>query len=785
LARFAFACIALFGILLTGCGGGGGGGAGTAAPPLPTISVQPAGLAVYETQSATFTVTASGSGTLAYQWRKNGTDISGANAESYTTPAVALADNNAAFTVAVTDAGGTAVSAAAVLSVRPAAPTITTAPTPQSVVAGQSATFTVTADGLPTLSLSYQWRKNGQNITGATASSFTTPATLSDNGGQYSVVVTNGAGSATSTTAILTVQAASVGHLVISEVSSCYYYNIDCWLEIHNPTASSVNLGAYQLKSTSVDATNGISNITTFSLPGIAVPADGYVVISGNTRNAVQRGTQIIRLRSGNEVPFWTGSGFMELLSGGATVDFVRFGTSAQTPTTASEWSGASASALPSGPNEYGKSLVRIYPRSADTDTDTATDWSSGNWSTPAGRNDVPASAVDVDGDGIPDSAETAGGTFSGIDLYAMGARSGQRDIFIEVDRMNSTDPGVIPRLESLQKVVAAFAARGMAVHFDAGSAFSAGFSLASFNLGQGSPLVPLEPCVTFNQTTCTLNTSDRRSLYDWKDEYMDLRRRAVFHYLLFGNSQNPDGSNGSSGLAELPGNDLIVSMGGWGFATTPEWILNALINMQASTLMHELGHNLGLRHGGNEDNNYKPNYWSIMNYLYQLNGLDATPAGATAYERWRKERGDGTPGLCDLANSACDAPSQFIMDYSDGSGSALNEASLLEAANVGRGSTGGAYADWDLNDSLTPTAQIKDLDGDLAQSTLYDHDDWGNLILPFARSYAANSGVSSMATVSAPVAAPVANPVTDDRQPVATEIRPSDRFFEELHRAR
>jgi hypothetical protein len=124
-------------------------------------------------------------------------------------------------------------------------------------------------------------------------------------------------------------------------------------------------------------------------------------------------------------------------------------------------------------------------------------------------------------------------------------------------------------------------------------------------------------------------------------------------------------------------------------------------------------------------------------------------------------------------------------MDYSDGSGSALNEASLLEAANVGRGSTGGAYADWDLNDSLTPTAQIKDLDGDLAQSTLYDHDDWGNLILPFARSYAANSGVSSMATVSAPVAAPVANPVTDDRQPVATEIRPSDRFFEELHRAR
>ena len=42
----------------------------------------------------------------------------------------------------------------------------------------------------------------------------------------------------------------------------------------------------------------------------------------------------------------------------------------------------------------------------------------------------------------------------------------------------------------------------------------------------------------------------------------------------------------------------------------------------QAGTFMHELGHNLGLRHGGGDDVNYKPNFLSIMNYFFQMNGL-------------------------------------------------------------------------------------------------------------------------------------------------------------------
>ena len=83
------------------------------------------------------------------------------------------------------------------------APSIGLQPANATVAVGETATFTVTANGLPPLT--YQWRKNGADIAGATAASYNTPiATLAENGAQYRCVVT-GAGSATSNAAVLTV----------------------------------------------------------------------------------------------------------------------------------------------------------------------------------------------------------------------------------------------------------------------------------------------------------------------------------------------------------------------------------------------------------------------------------------------------------------------------------------------------------------------------------------------------------------------------------------------------
>src|SRR5439155_13602295 len=87
-----------------------------------------------------------------------------------------------------------------------AAPTISTQPGNQTVVAGQSATFAVTAGG--TAPMSYQWQKNGASIAGATSASYTTPATTTtDSGSTFRVVVSNAPGTIASTAATLTVAA--------------------------------------------------------------------------------------------------------------------------------------------------------------------------------------------------------------------------------------------------------------------------------------------------------------------------------------------------------------------------------------------------------------------------------------------------------------------------------------------------------------------------------------------------------------------------------------------------
>lgn len=157
-------------------------------------------------QTATFSVSASGTAPLSYQWRKNTTNISGATAASYTTPATTAPDNGAKFDVVVSNGAGSATSNQAILTVNaaPVAPTITTQPANQTVTAGQTATFSVVASG--TAPLTYQWQKNGSAISGATATSYTTPVTTTaDSGELFRVVVSNSVGSVTSNSATLTV----------------------------------------------------------------------------------------------------------------------------------------------------------------------------------------------------------------------------------------------------------------------------------------------------------------------------------------------------------------------------------------------------------------------------------------------------------------------------------------------------------------------------------------------------------------------------------------------------
>jgi hypothetical protein len=197
-------------LLLGACGSSDNGDSSGNAPQAPKITVQPTAQSVSVGKTATFSVTATGTAPLAYQWQRSGTAITGATASSYTTPAAASTDNGATFEVTVTNSVGSITSNAATLTVSAAAvaPAIVTQPASQSVTVGQTATFSVAATG--TAPLTYQWLKNGTAIAGATALSYTTPAAAStDNGATFKVTITNSVSMITSAAATLTVTAAA------------------------------------------------------------------------------------------------------------------------------------------------------------------------------------------------------------------------------------------------------------------------------------------------------------------------------------------------------------------------------------------------------------------------------------------------------------------------------------------------------------------------------------------------------------------------------------------------
>jgi hypothetical protein len=192
-------------LALCGCAGTANFSSSTKAMA-PTFASQPSNQTVTVRQTAVFSVMATGTAPLTYQWQKNNANISGAMGASYTTPATASGDNGATFRVVVTNSAGSATSNSATLTVTasPVGPSITTQPANQIVNAGQTAIFSVVAAG--TSPLTYQWQKNSSNISGATSASYTTPATMSgDNGATFRVIVTNPVTNITSNSATLTV----------------------------------------------------------------------------------------------------------------------------------------------------------------------------------------------------------------------------------------------------------------------------------------------------------------------------------------------------------------------------------------------------------------------------------------------------------------------------------------------------------------------------------------------------------------------------------------------------
>ena len=341
----------------------------------------------------------------------------------------------------------------------------------------------------------------------------------------------------------------------------------------------------------------------------------------------------------------------------------------------------------------------------------------------------------DTDGDGLLDGWELNGYDPNGdgnpeVNLPAMGANPLHKDLFVEADYMNDSSgyDFALPAKAQLDDLVNSFAnapvsnpdgTTGIHLHIDTGGAANgvAPGTIGAYNLGGGN-VVPFQTNLGVAGSNCTN--------YDWsqfqslKNSYFNPYRIPIFHYMIFAYDLGPTCGSVSGISRNSPvdsvfikgATDFIVSLGEW----DDEGVNHGSLTEREGTFMHELGHNLGLRHGGNDNINYKPNYLSVMNYFFQMDGVYRD--GGYHYDY-----------------------SRFLLP-------SLNENSLKEPVGLGPLTTGDNYGtkwycpdgttvkyvyatgwlDWNC-DTIEQTSSVKvDLNHDLKYSTLGTQNNWASI---------------------------------------------------------
>jgi uncharacterized repeat protein (TIGR01451 family) len=272
---------------------------------------------------------------------------------------------------------------------------------------------------------------------------------------------------------------------------------------------------------------------------------------------------------------------------------------------------------------------------------------------------------IDTDRDGIWNNWESQGGGIDvnndghiDLDLYVLGARPNRKDVFVEIDYM----PGKKPEDVALADVRKAFDIAPVC-NEDEGGHCPAGIASGIALHTLVDEELPAQDAILFDTSSVSIDLHNDFNDFKWGSDnpypgnhdilcgvkssdahfgsisdrvnsncqnILEAKRR-VFRYAIFGKELVATGADQHpSGQAELGGNDLFIALGDSWLQTVDQLIPGHLKELQEATFMHELGHTLGLTHGGvrdqgDEEYNCKPNYFSIMNYLYQFRSFDPT----------------------------------------------------------------------------------------------------------------------------------------------------------------
>lgn len=262
----------------------------------PSFTVQPVSQRATLGQTIIFRATATGTPSPTYQWQLNGVAIAGATSSSLTLSSVTT-NESGAYRVIATNAAGSATSEGATLTVV-MAPTITTQPANLLLEPGETATFSVVASGLP--APTFQWRKDGSPLAGATTASLVLPAITASQAGRYDVVVINIAGSTTSEGAMLALQTAPV--IVTQPQPQIIPLGGTAQLSI---VASGIPEPTYQWRRNGL-AISGATTATLALTNASEVTAGSYDVVVTNPRGSVGSALVQVSVTTANVAPVFT-----------------------------------------------------------------------------------------------------------------------------------------------------------------------------------------------------------------------------------------------------------------------------------------------------------------------------------------------------------------------------------------------------------------------------------------------------------------------------------------------